>query len=106
MVGWLTQYLRAGMEYMNVQMGAALHNWCILMLLFLTEFTAVALLARFLATGLDIPEGVLTLFQYELMGLLAGIGVVGGFHTVKAVKGVESGSRPAAPIAPEPKPDS
>jgi len=108
MISVLTRYLRATLEYMNVTMSTALHNWSILMLLFLVELTGIALLTKYLWTGQDIPQGPLTLFEYELMGLLASIGVVGGLHTVKALKGVESGSKPleVVPPPPEPKPDS
>lgn len=109
---FLVKYLRATLEYMNAQMSTALHNWVVLSLLGLTELTGIALLVRFLWTGLDIPEGPLTLLEYELMGLLASIGVVGGFHTMKAMKGMESDSRlpgltdpPVSPPPPEPKPE-
>jgi len=87
---------------LNVGMKNALHNWVVLSLLMLAFWTSVSVIVRYQETGADIPPGVLQLILYELGAVLSAVGVVGGMHTYKAVKGVEGEPPAAAPAAAPP----
>lgn len=86
------------LKSLNVGMKDVLHNWVVLSLLVLSVATAAGVVQRYFHTGDDVPPGVLQLVLYELGAVLSAIGVVGGLHTYKAIKGVE-GDQPTPPSA-------
>lgn len=77
------------LKSLNAGMKNALHNWVVLSLLVLALSTSIAVIVRYLVTGQDVAPGVLSLVLYELGAILSAVGVVGGMHTFKAVRGVE-----------------
>jgi hypothetical protein len=75
------------LDYVGGLMSKNLHNYSVASLLVLEWVVVMAVLVFPDSTRLEIAKDVGVV-------LLGALGIVGGVHGMKAIKGVESGSRP------------